>query len=76
MSVGVMTKGSTAHGWSQNGNGYDSPRSDSDWPNIILAQVPSLDGLAQVAFFLSYFALRVYSKLVKVLIPLEKKRTF
>ena len=33
MSVGVMTKGSTALGWSQNANGYDSPRSDSDWPN-------------------------------------------
>ncbi|XP_068733893.1 uncharacterized protein [Montipora capricornis] len=33
MAVGVMSKGSTAHGWSQNGNGYDSPSSDSDWPN-------------------------------------------
>jgi len=33
MSVGVMAKGSTAHGWSQNANGYDSPSSDSDWPN-------------------------------------------
>ena len=33
MSVGVMTKGSTARGWSQNANGYDSPSSDSDWPN-------------------------------------------
>ena len=33
MSVGVMAKGFTAHGWSQNANGYDSPSSDSDWPN-------------------------------------------
>ena len=33
VAVGVMAKGSTAHGWSQNANGYDSPRSDSDWPN-------------------------------------------
>ena len=33
MSVGVITKRSTAHGWSQNADGYDSPRSDSDWPN-------------------------------------------
>ncbi|XP_068733895.1 uncharacterized protein [Montipora capricornis] len=33
MAVGVMSKGSTAHGWSQNGNGYDSSSSDSDWPN-------------------------------------------
>ena len=33
MSVGVTTKGTTAHGWSQNGNAYDSPSSDSDWPN-------------------------------------------
>ena len=33
MSVGVMTKGSTAHGWSQGASGYDSPSSDSDWPN-------------------------------------------
>jgi len=33
MSVGVLAKGSTAHGWSQNANGYDSPSSDSDWPN-------------------------------------------
>ena len=33
MSVGVMTIGSTAHGWSQAASGYDSPSSDSDWPN-------------------------------------------
>ncbi|XP_068684699.1 uncharacterized protein [Montipora foliosa] len=33
MAVGVMSKGSTAHGWSQSGTGYDSPSSDSDWPN-------------------------------------------
>ena len=32
MSVGVLTSGA-AHGWSQNANGYDSPQSDSDWPN-------------------------------------------
>jgi len=35
MSVGVMAKGSTAHGWSQNAYGYDSPSSDSDWPNKV-----------------------------------------
>ncbi|XP_067033261.1 uncharacterized protein [Acropora muricata] len=33
MSVGVMKKQSTARGWSQNGNGFDSASSDSDWPN-------------------------------------------
>ncbi|XP_068733894.1 uncharacterized protein [Montipora capricornis] len=33
MAVGLMLKGATAHGWSQNVNGYDSPSSDSDWPN-------------------------------------------
>ena len=35
MAVGVLAKGSTAHGWSQNANGYDSPSSDSDWPNKV-----------------------------------------
>ncbi|XP_067033252.1 uncharacterized protein [Acropora muricata] len=33
MAVGVMRRHSTAHGWSQNGNGFDSASSDSDWPN-------------------------------------------
>ena len=33
MAVGVVAKGSTAHGWSQSAYGYDSPSSDSDWPN-------------------------------------------
>lgn len=33
MAVGVMAKGSTAHGWSQDAYGFDSPSSDSDWPN-------------------------------------------
>ncbi|CAB3991342.1 Hypothetical predicted protein [Paramuricea clavata] len=33
MAVGVQQTGTTADGWSQNDNGYDSPRSDSDWPN-------------------------------------------
>ena len=33
MTVGVLPKGSTAHGWSQNSGGYDNPSSDSDWPN-------------------------------------------
>ena len=32
MAVGVMATGSTAHGWSQS-DGFDSPSSDSDWPN-------------------------------------------
>ena len=33
MAVGVLAKGSNENGWSQNANGYDSPQSDSDWPN-------------------------------------------
>jgi len=33
MAVGVLAKGSTAHGWLQASTGYDSPSSDSDWPN-------------------------------------------
>ena len=33
MAVGVMTTSSTAHGWSQNGYGFDSASRDSDWPN-------------------------------------------
>ncbi|KAL9989404.1 hypothetical protein ACROYT_G003951 [Oculina patagonica] len=33
MAVGVQSGGSSADGWSQNNNGYDSPSSDSDWPN-------------------------------------------
>ena len=33
MAVGVQKTGTTVHGWTQNANGYDSPRSDSDWPN-------------------------------------------
>ena len=33
MSVGVQKTGTTADGWTQNANGYDSARSDSDWPN-------------------------------------------
>ena len=33
MAVGVTSKGSTVHGWSQSADGFDSPSSDSDWPN-------------------------------------------
>ena len=33
MAVGVMRRGATADGWSQNAKGFDSPTSDSDWPN-------------------------------------------
>ena len=33
MAIGVMLKGATVHGWSQNGNGYDSPKNNGDWPN-------------------------------------------
>ncbi|XP_028392656.1 uncharacterized protein LOC114517196 [Dendronephthya gigantea] len=33
MAVGVLKSGRTADGWRQNANGYDSPRSNSDWPN-------------------------------------------
>ena len=33
MAIGVQTKGTTADGWHQNGNGYDSARSNGDWPN-------------------------------------------
>jgi len=42
MTVGVLTKGSTAHGWSQDNGGYDSPGSDSDWPNRGHGQFPHL----------------------------------
>ncbi|XP_066272316.1 uncharacterized protein [Branchiostoma lanceolatum] len=33
MAIGVQRSGTNAHGWSQNGNGYDSARNDDDWPN-------------------------------------------
>ena len=33
MAIGVLKKGKSADGWSQNDNGYDSPQSKSDWPN-------------------------------------------
>ena len=33
MAVGVQKGGTNVDGWSQNANGYDSARSNSDWPN-------------------------------------------
>ena len=34
MAVGVQKTGTTADGWTHKGSsGYDSARSDSDWPN-------------------------------------------
>ena len=33
MAVGVTRKGTTAHGWPNNGHGSDCPSNDSDWPN-------------------------------------------
>ena len=33
MAIGVLKPGETAEGWTQNGSGYDSPQSYSDWPN-------------------------------------------
>ena len=33
MAIGVLKPGKTAEGWTQNGSGYDSPQSYSDWPN-------------------------------------------
>ena len=33
INVGVLKTGRTADGWTQNGNGYDSAQSNSDWPN-------------------------------------------
>lgn len=33
MGVGVQVKGTTADGWTQNGNGYDTPQNANDWPN-------------------------------------------
>ena len=33
MGVGVQDKGTTADGWTQNGNGYDTPQNADDWPN-------------------------------------------
>lgn len=35
MAVGVTTKGSTVHGWGNNGNSNNCPSSDSDWPNKV-----------------------------------------
>ncbi|CAB4038787.1 Hypothetical predicted protein [Paramuricea clavata] len=32
MAVGVQKKGTSADSWGQNGNGFDSPLSNSDWP--------------------------------------------
>jgi hypothetical protein len=37
MSVGVQVMGTIADGWGQNGNGFDAPASDTDWPNAALA---------------------------------------
>ena len=33
MGVGVLLPGASANGWTQNGNGFDSPTSNTDWPN-------------------------------------------
>ena len=33
MAVGVMLAGAKANGWSQNANGYDCPKNNSDWSN-------------------------------------------
>ena len=33
MSVGVQPSGTHHDGYSHNGNGYDQPDSNSDWPN-------------------------------------------
>jgi hypothetical protein len=37
MSVGVQLTGMNADSWGQNGNGFDAPSSDADWPNAALA---------------------------------------
>ncbi|XP_028392634.1 uncharacterized protein LOC114517176 [Dendronephthya gigantea] len=33
MAIGVMKLGRPAHGWTQNTNGFDSPNTNTDWPN-------------------------------------------
>lgn len=43
MAVGVQKKGTSGDGWSQNGNGFDSPQSNSDWPGgSVSHESPSL----------------------------------
>jgi hypothetical protein len=40
MSVGVLPQGLSADGFTQNGNGYDQPTNDSDWPNQNINATP------------------------------------
>ena len=43
LAVGVLPLGSTSNGFSQNGNGYDAPTDNTDWPNAELKGIPSLN---------------------------------
>ena len=44
LAVGVLPSGSNStNGFTQNGNGYDAPTSDTDWPNVALQGVPMLN---------------------------------
>jgi hypothetical protein len=40
MTVGVLSSGQYADGFNQNGNGYDAPKDEADWPNANLGQGP------------------------------------
>ena len=42
LAVGVQPTSSTFNGFSQNGNGYDAPSSNTDWPNVALQGIPML----------------------------------
>ena len=40
MAVGVQTQGTSAHGFSQNRNGYDAPFNETSWPNNTYTATP------------------------------------
>jgi len=42
MAVGVLLQGNSADDFSQNGNGFDAPTSDIDWPNVSDTGAPHL----------------------------------
>ncbi|MBN1960278.1 MAG: hypothetical protein JW841_04980 [Deltaproteobacteria bacterium] len=42
MAVGVQPENRTIDGFTQNGNGFDAPIDDYDWPNASLANPPKL----------------------------------
>ena len=40
MAVGVVKPGTAADGFTQNGNGFDAPANDGDWPNSVTGPPP------------------------------------